>query len=72
MLLRQVRLGEASFGSIACHVLQFSLEGKPLNGTTIAAQHYLDLTAAQIRAAFGKYLRLDAFMTAVKGPTPTQ
>lgn len=68
MLLRQLPLSEASFGSIAGQLLQFSLQGKPLNSTTIAAQHYLDLTAQQIQAAFGKYLRLDAFVTAVKGP----
>jgi zinc protease len=70
MLLRQLPLSEASFGSIAGQLLQLSLEGKPLDSTTIAAQHYLALTAPQIQAAFQKYLRLDAFVTAVKGPAP--
>ena len=70
MLLRQLPLQESSFGSIAGQLLQLSLQGKPLNSTTVAAQHYLDLTAAQIQAAFKTYIRLDAFVTAVKGPAP--
>ena len=72
MLLRQLPLGESSFGSIAGQLLQFSLAGKPLDSTTVAAQHYLDLTAPQIQAVFQKYLRPDAFVTAVKGPAPKQ
>lgn len=72
MLLRQLPLSEASFRSIAGQLLQFSLQGKPLDSTTIAAQHYLDLTAPQIQSAFSKYLRLDAFVTAVKGPAPAK
>ncbi len=70
MLLRQFPLGEASFGSIAGFLLQLSLEGKPLDSATIASQHYLALTAADIQAAFKKYIRPDAFVTAVKGPAP--
>ncbi|HKI57916.1 MAG TPA: pitrilysin family protein [Trueperaceae bacterium] len=70
MLLRQIPLQEASFGSIASQLLQLALQGKPLDSTTIAAQHYLALTAAQIQAAFQKYVRPDAFVTAVKGPAP--
>ncbi len=72
MLLRQIPLGEASFGSIAGQLLQLSLEGKPLDSTTLAARHYFDMTAPEIQAAFQKYLRLDAFVTAVKGPAPKQ
>jgi len=72
MLLRQFPLGESSFGSIAGLLLGLSLEGKPLNATAIASQHYLALTAPQIQAAFKKYVRLSDFVTAVKGPAPTQ
>ncbi|MEJ2668342.1 MAG: insulinase family protein, partial [Deinococcales bacterium] len=71
MLLRQFPLGESSFGSIAGLLLQLSLQGKPLNATTIASQHYLAMTASQIQAAFKKYVRLNDFVTAVKGPAPT-
>jgi len=72
MLLRQIPLGEASFGSIAGQLLQLSLEGKPLDSTTLAAQHYFAMTAPEIQAAFQKYVRLGAFVTAVKGPAPKQ
>ncbi len=71
MLIRQFPLGESSFGSIGGFLLQLALEGKPLNSATIASQHYLALTAADIQAAFAKYVRLGAFVTAVKGPAPT-
>ncbi|MBW4331647.1 insulinase family protein [Stakelama sp. CBK3Z-3] len=72
MLLRQLPLGEASFGDIAQQLLQFSLDDKPLDSDMIAARHYAALTAPQIQAAFRKYLRPDAFVTAVKGPAPGQ
>ncbi len=70
MVLRQLPLSESSFGGIAGQLLQFSLEGKPLNSNTIAARHYLKLTAPQIQSAFKTYLRPNAFVTAVKGPAP--
>ncbi len=68
MLLRQIALGESSFQSIAGRLLELSLEGKPLNSYTVAAQKYLDLDAPAIEAAFKKYLKPDDFVTAVKGP----
>ncbi len=71
MLIRQFPLGEASFGNIAGFLLQLALQGKPLDSATVASQHYLALTAADIQAAFQKYVRPDAFVTAVKGPAPT-
>jgi zinc protease len=37
---------------------------------TIAAQHYLTLTAGQVRQAYADRIRPEAFVTAVKGPTP--
>lgn len=70
MVLRQIALSESSFGSIAGQLLNFSLEGKPLDSNAIAARKYLHMTAPQIQAAFRKYLHPDAFVTAVKGPAP--
>ncbi|GAA4767351.1 pitrilysin family protein [Stakelama sediminis] len=70
MLLRQLPLSEASFGSIAGQLLKLSLENKPLDSNLIAAQHYRSLTAPQVQAAFRQYIRPDAFVTAVKGPAP--
>ncbi len=67
-ILRQLQLGQSSFGAIAGYLLRQSLAGKPLDSDAIAARKYFDMTAAQVQAAFRKYLRPDAFVTAVKGP----
>ncbi len=70
ILLRQIPLGESSFGAIGSQLLQLSIEGKPLDAMTIAGQHYLQLTAPQVQQAYAKYIRPDGFVTAVKGPAP--
>lgn len=72
MLLRELLLGEASFGGIAANLLQDSLEDKPLDSDLIAARHYAALTAPEIQDAFRTYLRPDAFVTAIEGPAPTR
>ncbi len=70
ILLRQIPLGESSFDAIGGELLQLSIEGKPLDAMTLAARHYLALTAAQVRRAYARYVRPDGFVTAVKGPAP--
>jgi zinc protease len=70
ILLRQIPLGESSFGAIGGQLLQLSTEGKPLDAMTIAGQHYLQLTAPQVQQAYAKHIRPDGFVTAVKGPAP--
>ena len=70
MLLRQLPLDEASFQAIAGQLVQFSLDDKPLDSDMIAARHYAALTPADIQAAFRRYIRPDAFVTAVEGPAP--
>jgi zinc protease len=67
-ILRQLQLSQSSFGAIAGGLLELSQEGKPLDSAEIAAHKYYTMTAREIRAAFSKYLRPDAFVTAVKGP----
>jgi zinc protease len=69
-MLRQLALGGSSFGSIAQNFLSLSLQGKPLDADAIAAQKYMDMTAAQIQAVFKQDVRPDGFVTAVKGPAP--
>ncbi|MCJ2184724.1 insulinase family protein [Novosphingobium sp. 1949] len=71
MLLRELTLGEASFGAIGQQLLQFAQDGKPLDSDLVAARRYAALTAPEIQAAFARYIRPDAFVTAVKGPAPT-
>ncbi|WP_449429232.1 M16 family metallopeptidase [Rhodanobacter umsongensis] len=70
ILLRRIPLGESSFGAISGQLLTLSLEGKPLDAMTIAGQHYLELTAAQVQQAFAQHVRPAALVTAVKGPAP--
>ena len=70
ILLRQIPLGESSFGAIGNQLLMLSIEDKPLDAMTIAGQHYLKLTAPEVQQAYAKHVRPDAFVTAVKGPAP--
>ncbi|MHB1273405.1 MAG: M16 family metallopeptidase [Rhodanobacter sp.] len=70
ILLRQIPLGESSFGAIGGQLLQLSIDGKPLDAMTIAGQHYLQLTAPQVQQAYAKHIRPDDFVTVVKGPMP--
>ncbi|WP_449423251.1 M16 family metallopeptidase [Rhodanobacter lindaniclasticus] len=70
ILLRQIPLGESSFGAIGGQLLNLSLEGKPLDAMTIAGEHYLKLSARDVQRAYAKHIRPDDFVTAVKGPAP--
>ncbi|KZC18463.1 MULTISPECIES: M16 family metallopeptidase [Rhodanobacter] len=70
ILLRQIPLGESSFGAIGGQLLTLSVEDKPLDAMTIAGQHYLQLTAKDVQQAYAKHIRPDAFVTAVKGAAP--
>jgi zinc protease len=68
MLLRQVPLSEASVNRIAEAWLNRSDIGLPLDEPAIASQHYLDLTAEQVKAAFAKWLRPDDLVEVILGP----
>jgi zinc protease len=46
------------------------MEGKPLDESSVAAQHYLALTANEVQQVFAKYVRPGGLVTAVKGPAP--
>jgi len=70
MLLRQIPLSEASVRSIAGGLVSRSITGLPLDEPIIAARHYLDLTAAQVQAAFAKWLRPDDLVQVTQGPPP--
>ncbi|SFL13863.1 M16 family metallopeptidase [Rhodanobacter glycinis] len=70
ILLRQLPLRESSFGAIGHQLLTLSQQGKPLDAMTVAGEHYLKLTAKDVQQAYAKHIRTDAFVTAVKGPTP--
>lgn len=70
LVLRRIPLSESSFGSIAGGWLGRSAIGLPLDEPFIAAQHYLDMTGAQIQAAFAKWVRPDDLVQVTQGPTP--
>lgn len=70
ILLRQIPLGESSFGAIGGQLLSLATEDKPLDAMTIAAEHYLKLSAKDVQQAYAKHIHPNGFVTAVKGPAP--
>lgn len=70
ILLRRMPLSEASIDRIGQGFLDRAELDLPLDEPTIAAQHYLALSAADIQAAFSKWLRPDDLVRVSEGPTP--
>jgi len=70
ILLRQLPLSESSEDAVASGLASLSLSGLPLDEGHRAATIYANLTAAQIREAFAKYIRPSAFVQVVQGPAP--
>ena len=70
MLLRQLPLQNDAVGQIAAAWVYYVEHGFPLNQANIAAQRYAAVSAAQIQAAYKKWVRPDDFVEAVKGPPP--
>jgi zinc protease len=70
LVLRRIPLSEASFRSIAGGWIARSAIGLPLNEPFIAAQHYLDMTGAQIQAGFAHWLRPNDLVQVTQGPNP--
>ncbi len=70
MLLRQIPLGEASEDSIAGGLISRATIGLPLDEPSIAAHHYVELNADQVKAAFAKWVRPGDFVQVTEGPNP--
>jgi zinc protease len=70
LLLRQITLGESSEDSVAGGYVSRALLGLPLDEPIRAAKRYYAITADQVRAAFEKWIRPDAFVQVVRGPAP--
>ncbi|GMT46360.1 MAG: proteinase [bacterium] len=70
LLLRKITLSESSVDDIASGLLQRSLKGLPLDEPTIAARHYISLTAGQVKAAFAKWMDTGNLVQVSLGPTP--
>lgn len=70
LLIRQIPLSESSFDSIANGWIARSDIGLPLDEPVIAARRYLELTPAQVQAAFAKWIRPVDLVQVVRGPNP--
>ena len=70
LLLRRIALGEADVDNIAAGILRHAELGLPLDEPTIAARRFLALGAAEVQAAFSKWLRADAMVRVSEGPAP--
>ena len=70
LLLRQIPLAESSEDAVANGLIARAGAGLPLDEPTRAAERYLSITAAQVQAAFSKWIRLDGFVHVVLGPQP--
>ena len=71
ILLRSIPLSESSFSGIGGQLLSYASRGEPLDENVIAGRRYLSLTAPQVQQAYRKYIRLNGFVMAVRGPKPT-
>jgi len=70
LLLRQMPLRESSEDSVAGGLLARAQMDLPLDEPVRAARRYFALTAAEVRAAFQKWVRPDGFVEVVRGPAP--
>jgi len=71
LLLRQIPLAEASTEAIARGFLNRRELDLPLDEPTRAAKRYIQLTGAQVQAAFRKWMRPNAMVRVVRGPPPS-
>jgi zinc protease len=70
ILLRQLPLEEASEDTVATSLTNLAQAQLPLDEAHRGAVIYAGLSAAQVRAAFAKYIRPAGFASVVQGPTP--
>jgi zinc protease len=70
MLLREMPLKESSLSTVAAGLISRWVLDLPLDEPTLAAKHYVALTAPQVRAAFAKWLRPQDLAQVTQGPAP--
>jgi zinc protease len=70
MVLREIPLSESSLESIARGLISRTELNLPLDEPSLAAQHYLTLTADQVKAAFARRLRPEDLVRVAEGPKP--
>jgi zinc protease len=73
LLIRQIWLRESSEDAVGRTLLGRAEIGLPLDESVRGTTRYLAITAEEIRAAFRKWIRPDAFVQVVQGPAaPSQ
>jgi zinc protease len=70
MVLREIPLSESSLESIAGGLITRTELGLPLQEPSLAARHFLELTADQVKAAFARRLRPEDLVRVSEGPKP--
>jgi zinc protease len=70
MVLREITLSESSLESIASGLISRTELNLPLQEPSLAAKHYLSLTADEVRAAFARHLRPQDMVLVAEGPEP--
>ncbi len=70
LLLHEIPLQEASVDAIAGDIIERRELDLPLDEPTQAARHYIDLSAADVEAAFAKWMRPDEMVRVSEGPPP--
>ena len=70
LLLRQILLERTSTESLAAEFLRLSRIGLPLDEPARAEQRYRGITASQVRKAFNRWMRPNAFVQVTRGPNP--
>jgi zinc protease len=69
-LLRQLPLSESSEHAVASGLLRRAELGLPLDEPSLAARKYYALGAADVKAAFEKWVDPQGFVEVVRGPPP--
>ncbi|MGA8839306.1 MAG: pitrilysin family protein [Candidatus Aquilonibacter sp.] len=70
LLLGDVPIQQASYGGVSTMFLRYSSQGLPLDQYQLDAQNYLSASAAQVQAAFAKWIRPTGFVRIITGPGP--
>lgn len=70
LLLGDVPIQQASYSGVSTMFLRYSSQGLPLDQYQLDAQNYLSASAAQVQAAFAKWIRPTGFVRIVTGPGP--
>ncbi len=69
-MLRQIPLGEADVSQIARGLYSLRDMDLPLDEPALAADHYVNLSADDVQAAFRKWVRPADLVRVTQGPTP--